>query len=216
MGSDAGDADERPVHQVTVSSFEMMHTEVTLEFYGQCVNDGACTAPDTGTFCNWEVAGRDYHPVNCVDWNQAKSFCDWAGGRLPSEAEWEYAARGRGQDIEYPWGDQTATCQYAVMDDGPSGCGHDSTWSVCSKTAGNTAQGLCDMAGNVLEWVQDWYHGSYSGAPADGSAWEDPVGDKRVKRGGSWYGFADSLRTSHRNLGYPDSRNFYNGFRCAR
>jgi len=218
MGSDTGSSDEQPIHQVTVPDFEMTMTEVTVMQYAACVDAGACTAADTGSYCNWEVAGREDHPINCVDWYQAVDFCNWAGGRLPSEAEWEYAARSEGQDIIYPWGDETATCDYAVMHDDVNngGCRQNRTWSVCSKPAGNTDQGLCDMAGNVDEWVQDWYHNSYTGAPADGSAWESPSGDYRVLRGGSWRNNADGLRRSTRNRNYPTARNYNHGFRCAR
>ncbi|MBW2701108.1 MAG: formylglycine-generating enzyme family protein [Deltaproteobacteria bacterium] len=218
MGSDAGGSNELPIHSVTVPSFEMSKTEVTVEQYQVCVDAGTCTSPDGNTFdsyCNWGYSDRGAHPVNCVDWDQAVAFCTWAGGRLPSEAEWEYAARSGGQDITYPWGDETATCEYAVMDDGGWGCGQNSTWAVCGKTDGNTDQGLCDMAGNIWEWVQDEIHGSYTGAPTDGSAWEDS-GDIRVARGGSFYGDADVLRAACRSYVFPPYRYYFLGFRCAR
>jgi formylglycine-generating enzyme required for sulfatase activity len=211
MGSDSGGADEKPVHPVTVPSFEMMETEVTVELYRLCVEDLACTKPDTASQCNWNRSGRDDHPVNCVDWQQAVDFCRWAGGRLPSEAEWEYAARSAGQDILYPWGNDLPTCSRANY----SGC-EDDTWMVCNAATGNTSQGLCDMGGNVWEWVQDRYHDNYTGAPSNGSAWESPPGDYRVLRGGSWYVLAGGLRTSYRNQAYPDAAFSYYGFRCAR
>ncbi len=217
MGSDSGEPDERPVHQVTMPAFEMIRTEVTVAQYQACVDDGVCTEPDQcGSYYNWGVAGREDHPVNCVDWFQAVDFCSWTGGRLPSEAEWEYAARGGGQDITYPWGDDSPSCTYAVMYEGGYGCGMDRTWSVCSKTAGNTAQGLCDMAGNVYEWVQDWYHSDYNGAPSDGSAWETPSSSFRVIRGGSFGGLAVSLRAANRYFEGPSSRYVDIGFHCAR
>ena len=211
MGSDAGGADEQPVHAVSVPAFEIMNTEVTVELYRQCVNDHACTQPHADSLCNWNLGGRDEHPVNCVDWHQAVDFCRWAGGRLPSEAEWEYAARGAGQDILYPWGDDLPSCDRANY----TGC-EDQTWTVCNTTTGNTSQGLCDMGGNVWEWVQDWYHDGYTGAPADGSAWESPSGEYRVLRGGSWHVLAGGLRTSYRSQAYPDAAFSYYGFRCAR
>ncbi len=233
MGSDSGESDELPLHQVTVPAFEMTMTEVTVAQYQACVDAGACTEPSQcGSFYNWGVAGREDHPVNCVNWQQAVDFCGFAGGRLPSEAEWEYTARGGGQDITYPWGEDIPSCIYAVINDGGAGCGMDRTWAVCSKPAGNTAQGLCDMAGNVFEWVQDWFHGSYdcdanpgaincgSGgiAPSDGSAWETPGGSIRVIRGGSLTISADgsNLRAATRSVCVPSYRHGRIGFRCAR
>ncbi|MBU1898725.1 SUMF1/EgtB/PvdO family nonheme iron enzyme, partial [Myxococcota bacterium] len=147
MGSDKGDNNEKPVHTVRVRDFWIGKTEVTVKQYRACVAAGACSEPNRGKYCNWGESGREDHPINCVDWDQAKAFASWAGGRLPSEAEWEYAARSQGQGREYPWGDAQATCDYAVMDDGGDGCGQGRTWSVCSKTRGNTEQGVCDMSG---------------------------------------------------------------------
>ncbi len=219
MGSDSGNSDEQPVHQVTVPGFEMSRTEVTVSHYQKCVDAVECTEPSQcGSYYNWGVTGREDHPVNCVDWQQAVDFCAFAGGRLPSEAEWEYAARGGGQDITYPWGDQSPSCTYAVMFEGGDGCGEDRTWAVCSKTAGNTAQGLCDMAGNVYEWVQDWYHSDYNGAPSDGSAWESPSSSVRVLRGNgfSFYGAGGDLRAASRTDGGPSGRYGFLGCRCVR
>ena len=100
------------------------------------------------------------------------------------------------------------------MNDGGSGCGLNRTWPVCSKPAGNTAHGLCDLAGNVWEWVQDWYHSDYNGAPSDGSAWESPIDIWRVLRGGSWT--VGDVRASYRGKNPPDLQYFNQGFRCAR
>ena len=218
MGSEDGDSDEMPVHIVMVPTFEMGKTQVTVDQYRACVDAGACTAPSTSEWCNWGQSDRGKHPINCVDWNQAQAFATWAGGRLPSEAEWEYAARSGGGDCKYPWGDEDATCERAVMNDGSGyGCGRDSTWPVCSKLKGNTTHGLCDMAGNVWEWVQDWYHDSYNGAPTDGLAWESPTGSYRVRRGGSWnYDGAWGVRAAYRIDAGPRNRDDYLGFRLAR
>ncbi len=200
MGSEDEDSwdSEQPVHRVTVPTFEMAKTQVTVEQYKACVDAGACTAPDTGDYCNWGQSDRGKHPINCVNWHQAQAYAKWAGGRLPTEAEWEYAARSGGRDWKYPWGDENATCERAVMYDGGFGCGRESTWPVCSKPRGNTTQGLCDMAGNVWEWVQDWFHYSYQGAPTDGSAWEKPTGPVVLFRGGSWYLGARWVRAAER------------------
>ena len=192
MGSGADD--EAPVHDVAIKPFQMAKTLATVEQYKACVDAGACTPPVTGGYCNWGVAGRENHPINCVDWGQAQAFSSWAGGRIPSEAEWEYAARSAGKDWKYPWGNDTATCETAVI----SGCTGGGTAPVCSKPLGNTQQGLCDMAGNVWEWVQDWYHDSYNGAPTDGGVWESPAGSARVVRGGSWYLDASYARAAIR------------------
>ncbi|HRV17242.1 MAG TPA: bifunctional serine/threonine-protein kinase/formylglycine-generating enzyme family protein [Myxococcota bacterium] len=220
MGSNDGDPDddEQPVHRVTVPTFEMSKTQVTVDQYMACVDAGACTAPDTGDYCNWGPSGRGKHPINCVDWHQAQAYAKWAGGRLPSEAEWEYAARSGGRDWKYPWGNEDATCERAVMWESGTGngCGRGSTWPVCSKPRGNTTHGLCDMAGNVWEWVQDWYHDSYNGAPTDGSAWESPTGSSRVVRGGSWFNFAGRVRAAYRGNGDPGIRYVNLGLRLAR
>jgi len=148
------DSDESPYHEVTLSGYYIDKTEVTVDDYADCVTAGACTAPSTASsYCNWEVSGKGNHPVNCVNWSQAGEYCTWAGKRLPTEAEWEKAARGT-DGRKYPWGNEDATCEYAVMDDGVNGCGTDSTWNVCSKSpAGDSPYGLCDMSGNVWEWV---------------------------------------------------------------
>ncbi|MBI4056054.1 MAG: formylglycine-generating enzyme family protein [Elusimicrobia bacterium] len=215
MGSN-NDWSEQPVHKVTIKGFEMSKTEVTVEQYKACVDSGTCTNPDKEFDCNWGKSGREKHPINCVSWDQAVTFATWAGGRLPSESEWEYAATSCGKNWKYPWGNEKAKCDRAVMSgNGSYGCGRNSTWPVCSKTEGNTRQGLCDMAGNVWEWVQDTWHRSYEGAPQDGSAWVDPKGPGRVIRGGSWGRGAGHLRSAQRSYTPPGSGDFV-GFRLTR
>ena len=219
MGS-GGNDNEKPRRSVAVETFQMAKTEATVSQYRACVQVGACTAPDTGQYCNYVFGKSDRadNPVNCIDWIQATAFCKWAGGRLPTEAEWEFAARSGGRDQEYPWGNDKATCQRAVMNDGSNGCGQNRTWPVCSKVSGNTEQGLCDMAGNVWEWVQDSYHDTYKGAPTDGHSWED-WGSYRVIRGGYWSNDASGLRSAYRHGYLPSSRDFPLdpiGVRCAR
>lgn len=216
MGSENGDSDEKPVHAVTVPAFWMSKSEVTVGQYKACVNAGQCSTTDLTKYdkCNWGKSGRESHPMNCVDWHQARAFARWAGGRLPTEAEWEYAARSGGKARKYPWGDEPATCSRAVMDDGGDGCGRDSTWPVCSKPSGNTDQGLCDMAGNVWEWVEDVYADSYSSAPTDGTA-RTTGGARRVFRGGSWGYTAGYLRAAHRYRSSPGYRGNDLGFRLT-
>jgi iron(II)-dependent oxidoreductase len=220
MGCTAGDTecdeDEHPRHPVTLRSFYLDPTEVTVGAYRKCVEAGRCTAPRTKSddeYCNWGYGDRDEHPINCVTWEQARAYCGWAGGRLPSEAEWEYAARGGRNDWRYPWGNETASCSRAVMDDGADGCGQDRTWPVGSKPANGF--GLYDMAGNVWEWTADCRHDNYRGAPKDGRPWDSNRCDRRVVRGGSWNDGPQLLRVSYRSWVDPGNRGDDLGFRCA-
>ena len=151
-----------------------------------------------------------------MDWGQARAFSQWAGGRLPSESEWEYAARSGGRDWLYPWGNEEATCERAWMKDGGPGCDADSSWPVCAKPKGDSVHGLCDMAGNVWEWVADAYHDSYEGAPADGSAWEDPAQSSKVFRGGSWLCATANARVDVRSGYVAANRDPRLGFRPVR
>jgi formylglycine-generating enzyme required for sulfatase activity len=213
MGADDLTA-AHPRHLVHVVKFKLARTLVTRDEYKQCVDAGICTAPH----CGWPAAaGEKDLPVACVDWGQAKAFSEWVGGRLPTEAEWEYAARGAGRDQKYPWGDEEPTCERAVFGDHQgTGCGRGATWPVCSKPGGNTTQGLCDMAGSLWEWTQDWYHESYDHAPSDGSAWELPAGAYRVFRGGMWDGNTWTLRAAYRQYAAAGEANDGLGFRPAR
>jgi formylglycine-generating enzyme required for sulfatase activity/thiol-disulfide isomerase/thioredoxin len=218
MGSTDGESYEKPVHTVRIRTFDLMKTEVTVGQYRACVRAGACTEPDVGFDCNYEESGREDHPVNCVDWNQVQAFATWAGGRLPTEAEWEYAARSGGKKRKYPWGNEKPTCAHAVMTEfaGRKGCGKKRTWPVCSKRRGNSRHGVCDLAGNVWEWVQDSWHDSYRGAPSDGSAWAWEGGNIGVRRGGSWYSDASWMRAAVRRWkGHADTSGV-DGFRLAR
>ena len=178
-------------------------TEVTLGQYRTCVRARACKKSTYSTksdskYCNWGHTGRQRHPMNCVNWHGARAFCRWAGGRLPTEKEW-YAEASNGKTREYPWGSAKATCARAVMDEGGDGCGKDRTWPVCSRPAGNSVSGLCDLSGNVWEWT----------STAQGSA--------RVVRGGGWFNNNQAnLRSSARFDSPPPLRSRDFGFRCAR
>lgn len=194
-----------PRHEVTVATFQMSKTLVTNKQYKACITAGRCTAP--GRY-NQELQGDD-KPVEDVDWNQAVSFSMWAGGRLPTEAEWEYAARSGGKDQKYPWGNDPMTCAHAVIE----GCGITTIEPVCSRPAGNTQQGLCDMLSSLRQWVQDSYHDTYEGAPIDGSAWED-AGSERVVRGNRWGQHSIWSGSANRSHSEPDDR--FVGFRIAR
>ena len=126
MGSTDGDEREQPTHFVTVEGFLMWRTEVTVEQYAQCFCAGACEEPyidATPVVQNWDVPDREQHPVNYATWHHAAAYCEFVEGRLPSEAEWEHAARSGGQPIAYAWGDEWASCGHAVMDEGGPGRG---------------------------------------------------------------------------------------------
>ena len=203
---------EMPYHQVTLSAYYMDRTEVTIAQYAECVTAGSCAAPRWRVYD--DLGGN--HPVIGVTWTQARDYCARAGKRLPTEAEWEKAARGT-DGRKYPWGNETATCEYAVMDDGGNGCGTKGPWAVCSKSpAGDSPYGLCDMAGNVAEWVSDWYVWNYyNSSPAPDPTGPDS-GEARVFRGGSFSRDDYFLRAYRRNLYVPSDALINLGFRCAK
>ncbi len=213
--------DELPQHQVQISAFALDQQEVTAARYGACVQAGKCTpatSAATKASCNTDAPGQGNHPINCVNWLQAEAYCAWAGKRLPTDAEWEYAARGMDSGPEprwYPWGNEAPDCTRAVMKDASGdGCGLKATWPVCSKPAGNSPQGLCDLAGNVWEFTSDWFYAYGSGIQTD------PIGPKagtiKVIRGGSSAAPAEGMRASLRGTLDPTKAFSDIGFRCAK
>ena len=222
MGSDHGESHEKPRRRVQISTFWLARSEVTVEQYKVCVDAGVCSTPKTGSSYNWGKSGRSRHPVNGVDWNQARKFSQWVAGDLPSEAEWEYAARSGEREFKYPWGNEQASCDYAVMDEnGGPGCGQKRTWEVCSKSRGNSAQGVCDLSGNVWEWTLDQYKRSYQGAPTNGSpVCSTPTCSQadawRVFRGGGWLWDIWDPRAALRHGQSPDAPGVILGFRPRR
>jgi len=208
-------SNERPIHPVSVPTFELGRFEVTVAQYLQCVLTFTCPVP-TLAESNWNVPGRTDHPINALSWEEAKSFARWAGARLPTEAEWEFAARDRGTDARYPWGGAPLGCDRAVYALGGDGCGAGASAPVCSRSpAGDSPLGFCDLSGNMLEWVEDGYNSSYATTPRDGSAAVGATAG-RVVRGGGWRSSFDALTTTYRMEMSPSVRFDYVGFRLAR
>jgi formylglycine-generating enzyme required for sulfatase activity len=216
-------AEHGAYRQVHVDDYYIDVYEVTVADYRACVDAGGCTSDGLDGYddpykqgnCNWRFAGRDDHPLNCVSWRQAEGFCRWRGKRLPSEAEWEKAARGSDKRT-YPWGDAMITCDYAVTNetgqDGDKGCGAQGTAPVGSRPKGVSPYGVHDIVGNVWEWTADAYE-SPPGEPG-----VDPSDDThRVGKGGCWGSgnpWNSRISWSHH---YPESygSNVRLGFRCA-
>lgn len=204
--------DEVPVHEVRIARFELSKYEVTFAQWDACVEYGDCRwVSDEG----W---GRGERPVINVSWRDAQQYLQWLNRetgesyRLPSEAEWEYAARA-GSETRYPWGNDIgrnrANCD---------GCG--SQWDTRQTAPVGSFEangyGLHDMHGNVWEWAEDCSNDSYEGAPSDGSAWRSGNCDRRVLRGGSWDFYPRDLRSAVRVRSTTGVRDSYLGFRVAR
>lgn len=199
-----------PTKKVNIRTFKISKTHVTVEQYAECVADNECSEPGKWGKCNWAVPGRRNHPINCVTWLQAMEYAKFKRARLPSEAEWEYAARSGGWNL-YPWGDTTPNGTEKFL---PLGTYLSSP--VCAKPFGNTAHGLCDMAGNVFQWVADAFHDTYDDLPSDGTAYSGP-GRGHVMRGGSFYTSNNPWEYTETNytrgVGYNGSKI---GFRIAK
>lgn len=208
--------DEQPRHAVTVASFFLETTEVSLEAYMHCVHAGSCSSPQYGR--GGAAFGAPGRPVTFVSWQQAWDFCSFRGRRLPTEAEWEYAARGEGSRL-FPWGNQYGSRLAnhgragIVREDGSDG--YSGLAPVGSYPSGSTPLGLLDLAGNVEEWVADYYepYADTSGMPLP----KPRVGGTRdrIVRGGSFLSAAPGLRATARVRRAPDSVGPDVGFRCA-
>jgi len=199
--------DDRPVRPITLTPYYLDEHEVTNAEYAKFVRAKKHRSP-----YNWPKgdvpAGKENVPVADISWEDAAAFAKWAGKRLPTEAEWERACRGLSVSATYPWGDAKADKKLARFDaiDGPA--------PVCQFP--KNSLGLCDMAGNVWEWVSDWYEREYyANAPA-----KDPSGPGsgmyRVLRGGSWADEEKYLRCAYRSWARPAERSPNIGFRCAK
>lgn len=198
--------DEKPGRTVSLDAFTIDTYEVTVANYRQCVEAGKCTALDMGGSCNWNQSNRAQHPINCMDWNQAKTYCEWQGKRLPTEAEWEKAARGTDKRV-YPWGNEWDAKKANVNTSG--------TVAVGSYAAGISPYGAYDMSGNVWEWTADWYADVYY----QNSPVRNPKGlasgNTRSVRGGSWGDRTQGARASNRYRLDPGNRSDFIGVRCA-
>ena len=207
MGSDV--EDERPPHTVFVDGFEMDKLEVTNEGFERFVQEtGYVTDAEKAGDTSWRYYAKDkpQHPVVKVSWNDANAYCGWAGKRLPTEAEWEKAARGT-DARSYPWGDQWDVARANVKEAGNRG-----TTTVGSFPAGASPYGVLDMAGNVAEWTTDWFK-AYPG----GDFYSPYFGEKyRVIRGGGWFSDQNLVRTTERSASAVELANDDVGFRCAR
>ena len=205
LDGDSCEDDELPAHKVTLSTFEIDKLEVTQDQYAACVTGGGCPEPS----CAWDCTLGDY-PASCVDWNAAESYCTWAGKRLPTEAEWEKAARGE-KGRRYPWGNDEPDCTRTNM----AGCG-DAPLPVGSLPDGASPYGALDMAGNMVELVADIYDESYyASSPASDPMGPD-TGERHVGRGGGFLSEAKWQRAAKRDWYDTADQGVSLGFRCAR
>lgn len=195
---DRGEADEHPAHAVQVPSFCLDRVEVSVSAYTSCPSCGPAGA---GASCNASLVGRALHPINCVSWGDAARYCAWRGARLPSEVEWEFAARGP-EGRTHPWGEGLPWERTCWERDESQG-----TCPAAAVLGDANPQGIRDLAGNVSEWVAEWYapYGAGSGDGLD-----------RVVRGASWETRDPSaMRATRRDRLSPTRRRSTVGFRCA-
>lgn len=223
MGSDPAEAgadeDESPRHQVALSGFYIYTHEVTNEMYARCVEARGCQpihVLESGPTAHYDDPAYADHPVVGVDWFMARDYCAWAGARLPTEAEWELAARGT-ESLRYPWGSDEPACDRVNM----IGCRAPAdTVSVGSYALGNSPYGVWDMAGNVWEWTNDWYDADYyvlspANNPMGPFMPEDINHPLKVVRGGGLYSEPAQLRAAARAGANPHRAYDDVGFRCV-
>jgi sulfatase modifying factor 1 len=220
MGSKVDSFFSQPVHSVTLHAFWLDKYEVTnAQYKAFCDATQRAYPPDDfdgikNYFTNH--AFKNY-PVVAVTWVDAKAYAKWAGKRLPTEAEWEYAAKGV-DNYNYPWGN-TWIAANANIGDNPADR-HDYMAPVGTYTQGKSQFGCYDMAGNVGEWCEDYIHNNYLGAPNDGSAWNEASylngSPARVMRGGAWIMDSSFAGAANRGFFLQDERSYFVGFRCAK
>ncbi|MET0591315.1 MAG: SUMF1/EgtB/PvdO family nonheme iron enzyme, partial [Polyangiaceae bacterium] len=202
----ACNSDELPLHSVSLSDYLIDQTEVTQDAYQACIQAGVCVAPPCSS---WDPTMKSVFPVTCVNWQEALSYCTWRGARLPTEAEWEIAAHGTDGRI-YPWGFTDPDCTHANF----ASCANDGGLPVGTFPAGISFYNAHDMAGNVAEWVFDWY-GMY-----ETGGGQNPTGPSsgtmKIVRGGDFSSGPANVRSSHRAQMESITRNDNVGFRCAK
>ena len=197
MGQDDGRDDERPAHRVTVAPFQLGRTQVTNAQY-----DAFCKATARDRHARF---GGPEHPVTSVNWFDAVAYCHWAGGRLPTEAEWEFAARGGAEAWLYPWGSELPSVPPEKWQHGPEPVGLDAP----------NGYGLFDMCCNVHEWCSDWYDAGYYAVSAAQNPGGPEHGTRRASRGGAWRHHIKVSRCAARSSIPPEFRYADYGFRLA-
>jgi formylglycine-generating enzyme required for sulfatase activity len=215
MGVDGtiGLEDERPRHKVWLETYTMDLYEVTTTRYARFVSATGHAPPWLWDQVNLEIHGD--RPVIGVDWADAEAYCRWAGKRLPTEAEWEKAARGA-DERRFPWGNQNPAADLANHALGARFSYSQALMPVGYYEKGKSPYGLYDMAGNVWEWVKDWYDGAYYERSPERNPTGPEEGQFKVLRGGSWSELPKYLLTYGRFKLPPNTRNSYTGFRCAK
>lgn len=208
--------------EVCLPAFQIDRTEVTVEQYRACVAAGKCKrAPKTNEHCNSNLKDHDQHPANCVSYKDAVTFCKWRGARLPSPDEWERAARGPKMTL-YPWGDQEPTAELVVFPfpDPAYKCCDIDFEPVCSRPKGNSPEGVCDLAGNVAEWVAGYWTNrgavpAHHGAALGRYPRVGPFDGTRAYRGGSIAQSKAYLKGWSLEHAELDETMPVHGFRCA-
>ncbi len=212
MGSEEGGFDEKPPHRVYIDAFEINQFEVTQFYYAEFVRATKHRSPFSRYLKNIELFNDQNQPVIYVTWEDADAYCRWRGERIPTEAEWEKAAKGV-NPIAWPWGNESKPIFANFL--GTEDQVH-YTSIVGSFEHDKSAYGIYDMAGNVREWVQDWYEEQYYKHAPSRNPKGPEQGEMKTLRGGSWNDSALSGRTSARLKMFPDYRDTTVGFRCAR
>ena len=212
MGDDRGQDDEQPVHRVTLNTFYLDAYEVTVSRYTEFLH-----AQNPDPPFKWHEADLGAHahkPVIGVNWYDARDYCRWVGKRLPTEAEWEFAARGSEGRI-YPWGNAHPTKGHTNAGQ-TKWRGYDTLSTVGQLALGKTPDGIYDLAGNLWEWVADWYDASYYRFTPRDNPSGPSAGPLRSLRGGAWNNDSTAIRSANRAGYAPDARRNDVGFRCAR